>query len=281
MENNIFYLIDGKYDSFSKTNKLIASYVKQNYKIISFLSINELKEKTGVSTASITRFAQELGFNGYPDFQREVQKLLQKEITPMKEMKNFITSSRENENILKLTIDLNIKTLEATYNDELYESFKKAVDIINNAEKIYILGLRSSFSVGYYLSFMLRQFMSNIELLTAGTDDIYDRLSYVKKNDILITISFSKYTKLTSRITNYFKQKGNKIIAVTDSYSSPVAILGDTTLIAKSSSTTYSFVSAMTILNALIVAIGKQNTENTMKILKEKERILSDNDIYI
>lgn len=277
--DNIFVVIDSKYNSLSKTFKLIADYVKESYSLIPFLSIQELKEEIGVSTASITRFSQEIGFSGYPAFQKEIKEMVHSEITPMKQVRSFI-SSDENENILLRTIELNIKTLESTYTENLNKSFEEAVEIIKGARKIYIVGARSSYAVAYYLSFMLGQFMENIEIITAGTVDTFDRLSYLKEDDILISISFSQYTKFTKQVTEYFHKRGNKVIAVTDSYSSPIAIKANTTLLTKSSSTTYSFVSAMTVLNALIIQIGKLDKNKTLEIMKEKQRIAIENDIY-
>lgn len=281
METNIFALIDSKYDFLSKTFKIIANYVKENYKIVPFLSIKELTGITGVSTASVTRFAQELGFTGYNDFQKEIRKILQKEITPMKQMKEFISTSTTGENVLKKTIDLNIQILESTYSDDLYQSFLSAVDLIKRSRKIYIIGLRSSYTVAYYLSFMLKRFRDNVELISIGTGDVFDNFSFVKKNDLLIAMSFTKYSKYTANVVDYFKKNGNKIIAVTDSQSSPVALKADITILAKSDSTSYSFVSAMTILNALVVNVGLLDKEKTLSIMEEKEKIAIDYDVYV
>lgn len=281
MEKNIFYMIDSKYNSLSKTFKIIAKFVKKNYTLISFLSIKELTEKIGVSSASITRFSQELGFSGYPAFQKEIQKIVEKEIIPMRAFKHFISSSNDYDNVLKKTIDLNINTLQNTYSHELYQSFQKAINLIIESDKVYIIGSRSSFAVAYYLNFMLKGFMENIELLSAGTEDISTKLAYIKKDDVLITISFSHYTKFTSKITEYFKDNGSKVIAITDSYSSPIAIRADTIMIAKNSTDTYSFASAMAILNALVVQLGKINKDETLRKLKAQERIAFKTGIYI
>lgn len=276
---SIFSEIDNQYSSLSKTYKLIADFVKNNYSTIPFLSIKELKEKIGVSTASITRFSQHMGFKGYPDFQKEIQGIVEKEIVPMREVKHFIESN-DDKNILQETIDSNIKILQATYSDELYENFNRSVEFITKSRKIYILGCRSSYTVAYYLGFMLQGFMENVEFINAGHQDFSNKLAYVRKNDVLIAISFSQYTKFTSDIAKFFKDNGNKIIAITDSYSSPIAIKANTTLLAKNGTNTFSFVSAMTILNALIVRLGKINKEETLKKLKDQEKIAIDAGIY-
>lgn len=278
---DIFNLIDEKYEFFSKTFKIISDYIKQNYSSISFLSIQELSEKVGVSPASITRFSQEIGFSGYPAFQKEIQMWLQKEIIPMKEIKNSIAECENEENILKRTIDQNIETLSKIYSSNLNESFNKAIELIHKARRVYIVGMRSSYSVAYYLYFMLSQFMDNVILLETGKGDIFDRISYSKKEDVLVAISFSKYTKLTYQVVQYFSNNGSPIISVTDSFSSPIAIKSDAVLIAPNSSTTYSFVSAMSILNALIIGIGKKDKQRTLEKMKEKEKVAIDNDIYL
>ena len=72
MKNNIFSIIDDKYDNLSKTHKKIADFVKENIHIIPFLSIKELGGKSDASIASITRFTRELDFNGYAEFQKKV-----------------------------------------------------------------------------------------------------------------------------------------------------------------------------------------------------------------
>lgn len=281
MDKNVFYIMAEKYDRFTKTFRIISDYIKENYTYAAFLSIQELSEKMGISPASITRFSRELGYSGFHEFQKEIQKITQKEIIPMKEIKNSISDLLNDDEILKTTIDLNIKNLQETYNNALDESFRKSVELISNGRRIYIIGLRSSYCVAYYLYFMLADFMDNIVLLSAGTADVFDRISNVNKDDVLVAIGFSKYTKLTYQVLKFFCEKSDKTIAVTDSYSSPLAVKSKVVLLTANSSTTFSFVSAMTVLNALIIAVGRKDKQRTLNILEEKKKILLENDIHI
>lgn len=279
MGNDIIYLIDRKYYGLSKTFKQIADYVKENYLTVPFLSIKELNEKIGVSTASITRFSQEMGFNGYPDFQKEIQKVVEQEIAHMREIKKSINSD-EDVDLLKKMIDLNIKTLQDTYTDDLCKSFNNAVDLIKSSRKVYIIGLRSSYTVAYYLNFMLSQFMDNIELLSIGTGDMYNRLSYINADDLLISICFAQCTKFTIQTAEYFKKNGCKIIAVTDSYSSPIAKKANNVLIVKNTEDTFSFSSALVVLNALVVRLGKIDKNKTIERIKHQEKVAIENGAY-
>lgn len=280
MENNIFLIIDEKYKDLSKTHKKLADSIKDSIHIIPFLSIKELGKKSDVSIASITRFAKELGFSGYSDFQRKISELVQKDVVPMKEIKSSILSE-EDDNALKRIIDLNINTLSVLYNEELEKNFNDAIPIISNSRKLYITASRSSYSVGYYLYFMLKGFIEDVELLTNGTSDISNKLAYVQKNDCLIPISYARYTKSTYDVTSYFHNKGCNIIAITDSYTSPIALKATKVLLCKNAVNTYSFVSAMTIANALVTMLGKENKDDTMRRLEKQDLIALESGIYL
>ncbi|MBC2396349.1 DNA-binding MurR/RpiR family transcriptional regulator [Clostridium tetanomorphum] len=281
MENNIFNIIEEKYSSFTKTFKLISDYIKKNYSNIVFLSIQELAESMGVSTSSITRYCKELGYEGYSEFQKAIQLLVQKDITPMREIKKSITDLRDEEDILKKTIELNIVGLQNMYSENLKIAFQKAVELVSQGKRIYIVGTRSTFTVAYYLDFMLSRFMDNIILLSPGQMDVYDRIYDIDEKDVLISISFSRYTKFTAEVTDFFKDKGCQIIAVTDSHSSPVAVKGNCVLILQNSSSTYSYAAAMTALNALVTAVGAKNKEKTLIKMNEKEKNCFENGIYV
>ncbi|GAA0725674.1 MurR/RpiR family transcriptional regulator [Clostridium malenominatum] len=281
MENNVFNIVDKKYSSFTKTFKLIADYIKENYSDIVFLSIQELGDSMGVSNSSITRFCRELGYGGYAEFQKALQSLIQKDITPMKEIKKSISDLRDEEDILQKTIELNIATLQSMYSESMKKDFQQAVELVSEGKKVYIVGTRSTFTVAFYLYFMLSRFMDNVVLLSPGQMDVYDKISSIDKEDVLISISFSRYTKFTSDVTNFFKNKGCKIVVVTDSHSSPVAVKGNCVLILKNSSSTYSYVATMTALNALVTAVGAKNQEETLAKMDEKEKNCFENDIYV
>ncbi|WP_164509045.1 MurR/RpiR family transcriptional regulator [Clostridium rectalis] len=281
MNNSIFVLIDENYDNFTKTFKIIADYIKNNYDKIVFLSIQELADKMEVSISSISRFCKELGYSGYITFQKDLQKLIQKDIAPMKEIKKSISDVSKEDDILKQTIEMNIKNLQTMYSENLKKDFEKAVNLINKGKRIFIVATRSSFTVSYYLHFMLERFMDNTVLITPGNMDVYDKISSITKEDVLISISFSRYTKFTNDITQFFKNKGCEIISITDSYSSPVATKSNCILLLKNGSYTYSFTTVLTALNALVTAVGAKDKKNTFEKMELKEKNCFDNGIYV
>lgn len=279
MEKNILSIISDEYDTLTKTQKKLAGFIKDNIYMLPFLTIVELGEKTGVSLASITRFTRELGFDGYTEFQKNTAELLRKDVVPMRELKSSITNDKTD--MLDWIVSRNISSLETLRSDDLKKNFDESVNLAISGRKLYITAARSSFCVAYYLYFMLKEFMDNVELLVEGTGDISNKLQFVEKEDCLIAISYERYTRATYNIVSYLSHRGCSVIALTDSHSSPIALKATKVLLAKQAADTYSFVNAMTVANALVTAIGQKDRENTLKKLERQDEIAIEYGLYL
>jgi DNA-binding MurR/RpiR family transcriptional regulator len=247
---------------------------------ISFLSIHELSRQIGVSPASISRFAKAMGFSGYPSLQKEIQHDIKEDILPMKGIKTSIGEALNDSDVLLKTIGQNIEGLKTLYNDKLADHFSKAIEIIRGAEKIYVMGMRSSYAMAYYAFFMLSQFMDNVVLLDSDGGRIFDRVFYSSSGDALIAVGFRRYTKLTVQIARHFHSQRSPIIAVTDSLASPLASYAQSSLIVPNNNS-YSFSSAITVLNALIVGVGGREKETTLQKMERREELILRNDVYL
>lgn len=280
MEKNMLNSIQEQYAHLTKTQKILADFIKENIYTLPFLSIAELGEKTGVSMASITRFVRELGFDGYSQFQKSAAQLIRKDVVPMRELKHSITEDGE-EDLLSHMIGLNIHALETLYSEDLKENFQKAVELMTGCKTLYISAARSSYSVACYLYFMLKGFMDRVELLTDGNGDISNRLQYITGEDCLIAISYERYTRATYQLAAYLNKLGCSIIAITDSHSSPIALKAATVLLAKQAADTYSFVNCMTVANALVTAAGRKNKQETLRRLERQDQIAIEYGLYL
>lgn len=279
-EKNIFKLIEDQYEDMSKTNKKIANFVKKNLHTVPFMTISELGENIKVGDASITRFTRQLGFAGYADFQDNAIKLVKKDVTPIKEVESSISSSK-GDNILINNINNNLDVLSKLYTDDLMKNFNTSIDTLANARKIYILGARSSHGIAHYLYTMLKGFVEEVHLLSSGTEDISNILLHVRKEDVLLAVSYARYIKFTIEIAEYFNAKGSKIIALTDSYSAPISQLADSVLLAKNPENGYSFVNAMVIANSIVKSLGVVNEKETQEKLEEQLAIAMEKGIYL
>lgn len=281
MKKKILGYLDDNYESFSKSFKKIADYIKYNQSIISFISINQLAKETETSPATITRFSKNLGFKGYPDFQKIFQKEVEKETSYMKGLKNSIDETISGSNILKEVIDTNIELLQEIDVLEVEKALDQAVEWIKGSRKLYILGARGSYALAYYLYFMLKEFREGVELMISGASDFTDKLLYTQEDDLLFTISFHPYTNFTCQVTQFFKDHGNKVITVTDKRDSTLGNISDLVLTTKNGEKAYTFVPGIVIINALLLKLGVADKENVMEKFDKLKEITDRFNIYI
>lgn len=279
MKKNLLDCIENQYADFSKAQKKLADFIRENLYLMPFDSIVEVSRKSGVSTASITRFTKELGFGGYIEFQKAIGELVRQDLMPFQEIKSAIYGGSEN--LLLSIIQQNIQVLQTLYSSELEKNFSSSVKQICSAKHVYIAAKRSSHSVGYYLWFMLKNIMKNVTLVGSEDEELTHQLCYVDKEDCLLSISFARYTRQTYEITRFFHEKGCQVIAITDSRVAPVARISNTLLIARTTADAYSFVGAMTLANALVTAVGQENRDNSLELLACQNRIAEEYQIYL
>lgn len=281
MEGNILSIIEDKYESFSKTNKQLAIYIREHANTAAFLSIKEMEAVSGVSVASISRFVKEIGFQGYADFQKHLAGMLLKNVTPMQEIKDSITRHSEG-GTLKTLIEANQRTLAFLYSEDLQKNFDAIIEQVKNLQgKLYITASRSSFCVAYFLHFMLKGFMPNVELLVDDHSDISHRLLYVTPKDMLIAISYSRYTRISYELASFFRELGCCVVSITDSYQSPVALCSNFVLLGKNIDGAYAFAGAMTLANSLVTALGQIDSEQTLQQMKRQDTIALAQNLYL
>ncbi|MEG0730412.1 MAG: MurR/RpiR family transcriptional regulator, partial [Cetobacterium sp.] len=157
MKKEVLNYFENNYEKLSKSFKKIVNFIKHNQSLVSFMSINELANETGTSPATITRFSKSLGFKGYPEFQEVFQKEMEKETSQMKEFRESIADGQK-ENILADIIKTNIELLEEIDLITVEKQLDQAVEWIKSSRKLYVLGARGSYSLAYYLYFMLKEF---------------------------------------------------------------------------------------------------------------------------
>ena len=199
----------------------------------------------------------------------------------MREIRLSIAENAEAGEALGEVLRENIMCLESGYTPALREEFKRAAEKIAKARTVYILGLRTTFSVAYYFYSMLGQIRDNVVLVKPDTGDVYDHLLDANKDDVLIAISFSRYTRQTTEIADFLLRLGVQVVAITDSHTSPIARRAETILLARNSPRTFSFVLAFTLANAFVVELGRQNSETAMKRLQRREQLADLIGIYL
>lgn len=273
--------IQGRFKKLSKGQKRIADYILNNYDKVAFMTASALGDAVEVSESTVVRFANALGYGGYPKLQKALQESIKTKLTTVQrfEMSKALDS---NTDIYKKIMSQDIENVQRSVEELDVENLRNIADAIHNARKVYVLGLRSSSVLAQYLGFYLNFERENVQIIPTGALDPFDQVMNLSKEDLLIAITFPRYSNQTLRLVSYAHEKQVPIISITDSVLSPVAPVSDFILTAKYDMTTFidSLVAPMSIINALILAIGMKNREFLDKKFKELERIWEESHTY-
>lgn len=280
--NSLMTIMKEKYKTMSKGQKLLANYTMENYPKVAFMTASKLGETVGVSESTVVRFANSLGFSGYPKFQDALQELIKTKLTTVErvEMANrdYSTDSKILENVLKADID-NIKETLDTLEEKSYE---KAVNTIISAKKLYIMGLRSSIYVAKYLGYYLNYILDDVIIVRMDMGEPVEQMIKLGEGDTLIVISFPRYSKKTLQVAEFAKERGAKVIALTDSYNAPTAKISDVIVTVKNNMVSFvdSLVPAFSVANALVIGVAMREKEDIMSYFNELEDIWEKFEIY-
>jgi len=279
----LFQQISAKYKTLSPSQRKVAEYFFHNLNQAIILNATQIAAQAKVSEATVIRFVNGLGYSGFSDFKRVVgQQILADYSTSTR----LIESAKTLEGRRSLFTDIlmgdieKIRDLGSRINEEM---FNKAVEKLCSARNLYILGLRSSYALAFYLAFDLRFFLNSVRLVELGVGDLPEQLRDIGPSDVLVVISFKRYTQETVRIAEKVKEKKPFIIAITNSELSPTAQLSDMALIAETKIPAYfeSYTAPMSLLNALITAIALREKDKAIPMLDRLEKEFEKFDTFI
>ncbi len=278
---DLIVIIKEQFPKLSKGQKLIAQFILSNYDKAAFMTAGKLGEKVGVSESTVVRFANALGFDGYPKLQKSLQELIKTKLTTVQR----VEMSKEYSNdwtILKKVLKADIENIKTTIEELDEESFQRAINKILKAKKIYIVGLRSSTAISEYLGFYLNIILDNVNIVSYGISDVFEQLLKVTEDDLVIAISFPRYSRKTFELANYAKNQGASIIALTDSVLAPVASISEEIIPVKSNMASFvdSLVAPLSVANAIIVAIGMRKKEEIKEYFDKLETIWKEYHVY-
>ncbi|NLV76624.1 MAG: MurR/RpiR family transcriptional regulator [Tissierellia bacterium] len=278
---DLIKVIQNNYNSLSKGQKLIAEYIMDNYDKAAFMTAATLGETVGVSESTVVRFANTLGYDGYRELQKELQELIKNKLTTVQRI-SLSKDFSDYENALKQVVKKDMDNIEKTLNELDYQAFQRGVEITLKADNVYILGLRSSSFLAGYLGFYLNFLLDNVKIISFGANDVFEQLLKATEDDVIIGISYPRYSKRTLEALDYGKEKGCSIIGITDSLVSPAAQYADVTLIASSSMLSFvdSLVAPMSLINAFIVALGMEKKDDITTYFEDLEKIWKKHSVY-
>ena len=282
MKQNLLQQMTARMPEFSKGQRLIAQYILNHYDRAAYMTASRLGSLVEVSESTVVRFANELGFAGYPEMQRALQELVRTNLTAAQRMEvadNLLNKNNILDKVLQADADKIRHTLDAIDR----EAFYNAVEKIVQARNIYILGVRSSAALAEFLTFNFRMMFDNVRAVDGKTGtEIFEQLLNIGSRDVLIAISFPRYSKRTVRAVEFAHHAGADVVALTDSAASPLAPGSDQLLIARSDMASFvdSLVAPLSIINAMVAAVSMQKHDEVTERLHRLERIWDEYDVY-
>ena len=282
MQNkNVLETISENMAHCSKGQKKIGEYLLNNYAVASNMTAAKMSETVGVSESTIVRYATELGFDGYPELQAALKYAARRKLTSVQRIE--LLKERLDGDMLTKSFNSDIESIRKTLAMTDEKSFENFVSALMNANRIYIVGARSAASLAMFMNFYLSILFDNVQIVhTVIGSEAYDQMFRVKSGDVVLGISFPRYSKLTVDVLEFSKRAGATVLGLTDSARSPIAKSSDVTVYADNVSDTFvdSLTAPLALINALIVEIGRRDPERALSRFGVLERIWEENDVY-
>ena len=282
MNRDILALIQENMHTFSKGQKRIASFILESYDKVAFMTASKLGKKVNVSESTVVRFAAELGYDGYPDMQRSLQKMIRNRLTSVQRIE--VTNDRlGDQDLLSMVLQSDIEKIRLTLEELDRDSFEKAVDAIVSARKLYIIGVRSCAAMATFMSFYFNLIFDNVVKVSATTaSEVFESLLRVGEGDVVIGVSFPRYSSRTVQAMNFARSRGATTIAITDSEVSPLSPISTYTLKARSDMASFvdSLVAPLSLINALLVAVSRKKNDDLANTFEDLEKIWEEYGVY-
>jgi DNA-binding MurR/RpiR family transcriptional regulator len=270
---NLIEYLEINFETFTNTQKDLTNYLISNINNVAFFTTDKIAEKVNSTPSSVVRFAKQIGYRGYPELQKDLQNLIIDKISVVEELEtNKKFDSSKAETTIKLSLKKDLSNLNNLIKEINENNIKKFVNIIISSQKIYIIANRSALSLGHFFFFQLKKMISDVFLLSNFDDGIFDMLREMGPEDVILAISFPRFTKLTINFAQYAKKGGAKLISITDKKTSPLHKISDICLFCPYESSAFfnSNVAAMALINAILSEMFNQRHNSTISNLKKE-----------
>lgn len=282
VEDNLISRLAQHASQFSKGQRRIAQYIEEHYETAAFMTAYRLGETVGVSESTVVRFAAELGFEGYPQLQKAMQKLTRSRLTSVQRVEVARARMTDDE-VADAVMSYDISNIRQTLEELPRERFRQAVDALVSARRVYIFGAGSCRALANFLAFYLNLLLPDVKLISAsGEAEILEEIIHIGEQDAMVGISFPRYSTRSATALHFAKSRRAQVIAITDSMMSPIAQLADCCLLAHSDMATIvdSLVAPMSVINALLVAVSLKRMDENHDTLGELERLWETYQVY-
>ncbi len=277
---DVISLIDKNYTKLSKTQQMVAEYIKKETVIASYSTIEKIARAAGVSTATVVRFTNSLGFSGFADFQTQLQEYLLRQTDKINRhaLTNKLVARYEGistsveEELNELTKKY-ISNINNTFKEIPIEDINKVTESILNADRIFVAGSRTNRSSAEYLTFSLSRMFGNAFYIESDPASFPEILSGIRKNDLVIVFCVYHYLINTLRLAEYAKMMGAKVIMIQDANDKKKFDFADITLYGYCRTNIFNNTPASLIyISDIIIGLCSQRAQDRVKETESKIR---------
>jgi DNA-binding MurR/RpiR family transcriptional regulator len=254
----------------SRKQKEIARFILDNQDFVAFASASDIAARTQTSAATVVRFCQTLGYEGYPHLQTAIRRRFPRSMTRVQRLEERLTSPIPEEDVLARVFAADIDNVKRMIGLVDAEAFEAAVTEMCQATGILVVGEGLSAPLALFFALSLKVMGFPAQVVTTGGVPLSLELSALKPSDLLVGISFWRYSRETVEAMHWAKEMGTKRIAMTDSEVSPLAQLADYVFVAATDGVAHSIspIAFISVINAFVVALSFRRPQQTLAALR-------------
>ena len=265
----------------SKGQKRIAEYIVNHYDKAAFMTASRLGEKVQVSESTVVRFAIALGYDGYPALQKALQEMIRNRLTTVQRVE--MTGDMSESAVLGMVFKADMQNIRQTTEDIDEAAFSGVVDALCAGRRVYVVGVRSSAPLAQFLGYYMSFIRDDVTVITSGISDVLEQVVRVGPDDVMMGISFPRYSRRTIEAMRYAKERGATVVSLTDTPLSPLGEASDLCLTARSDMASFvdSLVAPLSMINALIVAMSLRSRDSVAAHFGKLEKLWEKNRVYV
>lgn len=268
-------------NKLSKSHRRIAEYIMQHYDKAVLMTASKLGEAVSVSESTVVRFAVAMGYEGYPELQQSLQELARQRLTATQRFE--MSADIEQTSVLQTVLRADMQNIRSTIEESDNQAFCQAVQAISDARRLYVLGLRSAAPLAEFAGYYLHYIFDDVRVIATSSADVFDSISRIKPGDVLLGISFPRYSSRTIEAMRYARTHQVQVIGITDGPMSPLHDEADICLSVHTDMASFadSMAAPMSVINALIVALGIKHRDALAERLKQLEEVWDAHSVYM
>ena len=239
------------------------------------------KSHRRISDYIVQRFATALGYEGYPQLQTSLRELVRHRLTATQRFE--MTGDISGENVLATVLRADMQNIRSTIEEIDSAAFMEAVRVISSGRRIFVLGLRSAAPLAEFAGYYLHFIFDDVRVVAAGNIDVFEAISRIESGDVLLGISFPRYSSRTIEAMTYARSRHAQVIGLTDGPMSPLHEAADICLSVRTDMASFvdSMAAPMSVINALLVALGLKNRNVLAERFRQLEEVWDAYSVYM